>query len=269
MKITYQSIIERLIIFLTDTLSIFYTEFSNISSVSPPIFLLFTVVFALLSSYSNKYILSLILLINYIVLSIAFGTNFKKLYNILTISAIFLFIFLSPFIIYYFYIFGFDEAIYFILNESNGLAIIFIRSILSICYLSMIPLVLGIDGLIQSLRGLGLSKTQVLAFFLTYRKLLSLIQEIIIIIMGRASRRLNKKENIINLWRNLAEGVAEFIYRGLSIGFMIGLGFKSRIIMSEFPYRRINSSKIRTSIYVAYSFLIIMVSLYILVIRIE
>ncbi len=260
MKNSLRIIVEGLFSSISDVLSYLYTESRLKTSIMPHIFLLSIVSFAVLSSFVNEFSMAFLLLANLVVLVLILRVNVVKLLRIIVLSSLLTGLFLLPFSLYLLLTLPRTEFITRVLDETNGLLIVLIRSMISVGYLSLIPLTLGVSGLIYALMRLGISHTHAMTLLLTYRKIPAFIDELTKMFMGRASRKVSREKGIPSLWNSLADSVGETILRGVSLGLRVELGFRSRILAN---YNiKADGSLLVTLAYIIYALLVISIVLF-------
>jgi hypothetical protein len=204
----------------------------------------------------------LILLTNLIAMAMFYRVDIPKLLNIISTASLFIILFILPLPIYYYILYGpLPPEIF--LNPRYGVIYIFIRSILAVSYLSLIPFITGINGLISTLSALNVDIDIIIFFLSIFRAIPNLFREIIKLFLGRASRRVEENQGFISIWKNMSNAVGEFLVRGYSSGYLVSLSFRSRIVKA---YNVISTLSIRNSlIYLLYIYSITLITIYFMV----
>jgi len=260
MRNSYIIIIESLLSSISEVLSYLYTESRIKISIMPHIFLISIIIFAVLSSFVNKFSAAFFLLINLIILLLLLEVNIVKLIRIIVLSSLFTGLFLLPFSLYLLFTLPGAEFITRLVNGTYGLLIVLFRSMISVGYLSLIPLSLGVSGLIYALVGLGISHTYAITILLTYRKIPAFIDELTKMFLGRGSRKVSHDKGILGVWTSLADSVGETILRGVSLGLQVELGFKSRVLTGY--YVKGVGSPFVTLVYIIYTLFVVSIVLF-------
>lgn len=242
---------------VAEIMSYLYCGSHRVYKISPRIFLVSILILAILSAYATSIESITLFLLNLIVLVALFKVDVIKLLRVTFVGLSFTTLFLSPIIVYQYLVSGYLSPEVFI-GLKYGVLMILARSGISISYLSMIPLSLGLGGLINALTKLKLRFGVIITFLTFYRLIPYMLNDLSTLFIGRESRRIGRR-GLVGFWRSISETLGEFLIRGSSRGYMVSIGFKSRLLSNKVYLVAQYSSTRYTLIYLAYFLAIISV----------
>jgi hypothetical protein len=215
---------------ISEVLSYFYGEVGFRGGVWPPILLVSYISLAILSSFSSSILSIAILSLNLIIFLIVFRVRLLRMFKIVSTALIFISLFISPYIVYALFVYGYliGDILF---SPVYGVFYVVARSLLAVSYISMIPLTLGVNGIILAFSSIRIDRGIVFFFLSVFRVIQNLIDEVVKLVLGRVSRRVGGDYGFMDMWRGLAVSIGEFILRSMSTGYLVGLGFRSRVLI--------------------------------------